>query len=101
MLAVLRQLDRRNTELVPEPHWYLQAVGVEPASQGKGIGSALVRAGMRRADRDNTLVYLETETESNVAYYEHLGFAVVEQIVATGLNLPIWLMIRRPPTAKP
>lgn len=95
MIAVLRQLDQRRKELMPEPHWYLQAIGVEPEHQGTGFGSALVRAGISRADRDKTPIYLETETEANVAYYEHLGFGVVERTIATGLNLPIWLLTRR------
>lgn len=94
MIAVLRQGDQRREELMPKPHWYLEAIGVEPEHQGAGFGSALVRAGMARADRDKTPVYLETEAAGNVAYYEHLGFDVVERIVATGLNLPLWLMIR-------
>jgi ribosomal protein S18 acetylase RimI-like enzyme len=97
MMAVLRQMDQRRKELMPRPHWYLEAIGVEPQHQGAGFGSALVRAGMRRADWDKTPVYLETETEGNVGYYEHLGFEVVEQTIATGLNLPLWLMIRPQP----
>ncbi len=94
MMAVLRQGDERRSELMPRPHWYLEAIGVEPQHQGAGFGSALVRAGMQGADRDETPVNLETETEGNVGFYQHLGFEVVEQIVAAGVNLPLWLMIR-------
>ena len=54
---------------------------------------------MCRANRDKTPVYLETETEGNVGYYERLGFEVVEQTISTGLNLPIWLMMRPQPAA--
>lgn len=97
MLAVLRQLEERKKALMPNPHWYLSAVGVSPDRQGEGLGSALVRSGLRRADDDNVLVYLETETEDNVRFYEHLGFDVVEQITATALDLPVWLMTRPPP----
>lgn len=79
---------------MPNPHWYLEAIGVDPEREGRGFGSALVRAGMQRADRDQTPVYLETETERNVRFYEHLGFEVVEQTSAAGLNLPLWLMVR-------
>lgn len=101
MMAVLRQLDEKRKKLLPEPHWYLTAVGVEPEHQGSGLGSALVEAGMSRADHDQSLIYLETETEGNVGYYEHLGFEVVDEIIAAGLGLPLWLMIRRPETARP
>ncbi len=94
MMAVLRQGEERRKELMPRPHWYLEAIGVDPQHQGAGFGSGLVRAGVRRADRDHTPVYLETETEGNVGFYEHLGFEVVEQAVAAGLDLPLWLMVR-------
>lgn len=94
MMAVLRQGDQRRKELMPIPHWYLEAIGVDPEHQGAGFGTALVRAGIQRADRDQTPIYLETETEGNVRFYEHLGFDVVEQTVASGLNLPLWLMAR-------
>ena len=94
LMAVLRQGDQRRKEHMPGPHWYLEAIGVDPEHQGVGFGSALVRAGMRRADRDGMPIYLETETEGNVRFYEHLGFDVVEQTVAAGLSLPLWLMVR-------
>ena len=99
MMAVLRQLDQRRRQLMAEPHWYLTAIGVEPEHRGEGFGSALVRSGMTRSDREGTPIYLETETQDNVGYYQHLGFDVIEQTVATGLGLPVWLMIRHPGTS--
>lgn len=98
MLPVLRQLKERSKVLMPDPHWYLSAIGVSPESQGEGLGSALVRSGLSKADAANVAVYLETETEANVGFYQHLGFGVVEQITAAGLDLPLWLMAR-PPSA--
>ena len=86
---------------MPEPHWYLPAIGVEPEHQDRGLGSALMRAGIRRADRDGKPIYLETETEGNVGYYEHLGFEVVEEMNATGVDLPLWLMSRRLSAPRP
>lgn len=99
MMAVLRQLDQRRKQLMAGPHWYLTAIGVEPERQGQGFGSALVRSGMTRADREVAPIYLETETQDNVGYYQHLGFDVIEQTVARGLGLPIWLMIYHPGTS--
>ncbi len=98
MLAVLGQLEERKKALMPNPHWYLSAIGVSPERQGEGLGSALVRSGLSKADDDNVSVYLETETEDNVGFYEHLGFEVVEQITAAGLDLPLWLLTRPPLT---
>jgi ribosomal protein S18 acetylase RimI-like enzyme len=100
MMAVLRQFGKRKKALMPDPHWYLAAIGVDPERQGEGLGSTLVQAGIRRADQENTSVYLETETEGNVGLYQHLGFDVIEQVTATGLCLPVWLMMRRPPSLR-
>jgi ribosomal protein S18 acetylase RimI-like enzyme len=96
LLAMVTLLDRRHAALVPEPHWYLWVVGVEPHLHGQGLGTLLVRDGLARADRDGTPVYLETETAGNVGYYEGLGFMVVEELVAPGIGVPLWLMVHRP-----
>ena len=94
MLAVLQQFDHRRKHLMPSAHWYLSAVGVDPARHGEGLGSALVRCGIARSDRDGRPIYLETETEANVQFYQRLGFEVLEETVATGLELPVWLLSR-------
>jgi len=92
MMSFLRQVDGRKKELMPQPHWYLSAIGVDPDRQGSGLGSTLVKAGMERARQAGKSVYLETETPGNVAFYERLGFRVVEEIEAVGIGVPIWLM---------
>ena len=101
MLAVLRQLEGRKKALMTQAHWYLSAIGVDPEHQGQGLGTSLVRAGIERANNDDTAMYLETETAANVAFYQHLGFEVLEEIVAVGLDLPVWLMRRPRPSARP
>ncbi len=42
-----------------EPHWYLPLIGVDPAQQNKGYGSALMRHALIPCDRDNKLAYLD------------------------------------------
>ena len=92
-LPTLTMLDKRRQALVDVPHWYLQAIGVDPAHHGKGFGTALVGEGLARARRDAAPVYLETEMESNVAFYERLGFRVLEKHEVDLLDgLPVWLM---------
>jgi len=63
-----------------EPAWFLQFVGVDPARQGGGIGSALLRDGLRRADAAGEAAYLEATSELNRALYERHGFRCIEEI---------------------
>lgn len=63
-----------------EPVLYLGTLTVAPSAQGRGVGSALLRSGLERADREGWPVYLETATERNVAFYERNGFRVTGTI---------------------
>ena len=63
-----------------EPHWYLPIIGVEPAYQGNGLGSALLRHGLERCDRDCTPAYLEATRSENIRLYERHGFKPLEPI---------------------
>jgi GNAT superfamily N-acetyltransferase len=57
-----------------EPFWYLHYVGCEPGKQRKGLGAAVVRAGLARAGGHPC--YLETADPNNLSFYERLGFRV-------------------------
>ena len=59
-----------------EPHWYLAVLGVHPDWQGMGVGAALLRSGLGRADADRSPAYLETSKESNEEIYSHFGFEI-------------------------
>jgi ribosomal protein S18 acetylase RimI-like enzyme len=62
-----------------DPHWYLAMLGTDPQAQGKGVGSALVRSGLERCDRDGEHAYLEC-LEPLVPYYEGFGFEITGKI---------------------
>lgn len=96
LMSLFRTLGRRRKIHAPEPHWYLAVLGVDPARQGEGLGSLLVREGVQRAEAAGVRTYLETESAANVAFYERLGFRVVEAIRIKRLGLPMWLMVRDP-----
>ena len=75
---------------------YVTVVGVAPEHQGQGIGRQLMTSLAGASDRSGLPVYLETETEGNVRFYERFGFAVVETITLPLVELPTWLMVREP-----
>lgn len=89
-------MDKIHKRGVPEPHWYLMLVGVDPELQGRGVGSALVKEGLIQADRGGFPCYLETSEKRNLAFYERHGFFVLEETVL-GKGGPVaWAMRREP-----
>ena len=99
LTATMRQFDDMHRQQMPDPHWYLMALGVDPESQGCGYGTALAAKGIDRANRDNRPIYLETETDANASFYERLGFETLDEIMIEAIGMPFSLMIRRPDPA--
>ncbi len=83
------EIDRRET-MRGKSYLYLQIIGVAPAFQGKGFAGRLLRALIEKSAQTGVVLYLETETESNVSMYEHLGFTVIKKITLPIVNLPMW-----------
>lgn len=78
----------------PFPHLYLQMLGIDPAHQGKGYSSLLLRAMFARIDKEGLPCFLETQAEKNVPLFRHLGFRVVEEGIVPGSNVSSWAMLR-------
>ncbi len=89
-------MEKIHKKYMPEPHWYLLIVGVDPELQGKGHGGALVAEGLERADGVNAPCYLETSEERNLAFYERQGFKVVDTAPLGKDGPPGWGMRREP-----
>lgn len=78
-----------------EAHWYLPAMGVDPRYQGKGYGSALLRAGLAACDAAQVPAYLESTNPANVPFYGRSGFEVIGEI-RSGSAPVVTRMLRRP-----
>jgi GNAT superfamily N-acetyltransferase len=61
-----------------QPVWLLDSLAVEPAAQGRGLGRALVAAGLASARADGISAFLSTGTERNVEIYGRFGFRLAE-----------------------
>ena len=93
--AALNYMDEIHKRLVPGPHWYLWALGVEPGKHGQGIGSRLLQPVLARASQEGLPCYLETEAEANVAFYQKHGFRVMSDGQVPGPGYRIWTMLRQ------
>jgi GNAT superfamily N-acetyltransferase len=78
-----------------EPAWYLNFMGVEPAGQGRGMGSALLEEVLVRADRDGEAACLDATSTLNRRLYERHGFATTAELAVPG-GPPLWQMWREP-----
>jgi len=91
-LSVMKQIEALHRQLMPHPHWYLWALGVDLEHQGQGIGKSLLGPGMVRAQEDGIPCYLETETEGNVAFYCKQGFDVLHEVEFLETGFKLWFM---------
>jgi GNAT superfamily N-acetyltransferase len=57
-----------------DPHWYLFAIGVDPAHQGSGVAGMLLRSRLTHCDQTGEPAYLESSKLANVPLYQHFGF---------------------------
>lgn len=80
--------------------WFLPLIGVDPAAQGRGLGSALLRHGLAACDRDGLLAYLDATSPRNRALYERHGFRVIG-VIQAGSSAPMWAMLREPGSGNP
>jgi ribosomal protein S18 acetylase RimI-like enzyme len=80
---------------MPEPHWHVGPVGVEPRFQGRGIGEALMRELLGIMDAEGSASWGETDTEANVRFYQALGWELVKAIQVVGI--PLWFLQRSGP----
>jgi ribosomal protein S18 acetylase RimI-like enzyme len=78
------------------PVWYLQALGVHPDAQRRGVGAALLAAGLAMVDTDNQLCHLHTSDPANVEYYRRWGFELTQPAFAAGSNGPTYYGMTRP-----
>jgi GNAT superfamily N-acetyltransferase len=92
MFSMFEQMDALHPW---EAHWHLPLIGVDPAHQGKGIGSALLRHNLNVCDGQNVSVYLEATSPRNLPLYERHGFEVIGSIQVAD-SPQIIPMLRKP-----
>jgi ribosomal protein S18 acetylase RimI-like enzyme len=91
LAPMMEDMERFHTK---EPHWYLPMIGVDPAHQGQGVGSALLRHTLALCDADGAAAYLESSSPKNVPLYQRHGFDVVGEIQHA--DSPVFYPMLRP-----
>ena len=87
--------ERMNSSHPSEPHWYLPMIGVDPAKQGNGYGSALMKHALARCDSESKLAYLESSSPRSIPLYRRHGFELLGTI-QVGSSPPLFPMMRKP-----
>jgi len=87
-------IEKVHVEIISDEHWYLNELGVDPAFQGKGFGSSLMRYMLKKIDDQGLPVYLETSLEKNVRYYEKFGFKLIKEALIPETDVNQWFMLR-------
>ena len=87
--------ERMNSSHPSEPHWYLPMIGVDPAKQDNGYGSALMKHALARCDGEGKLAYLESSSPRSIPLYRRHGFELLGTI-QVGSSPPLFPMMRKP-----
>lgn len=105
-LESMAVVPKRREEVMSDAQnrWiYIQSIGVRKSGQGKGIGKRMLNVAIAAADKLEVPIFLETESEGNVAMYRHFGFENAEtlELSADGdtsddAKFTMWLMRKEP-----
>ncbi|MFA9559976.1 GNAT family N-acetyltransferase [Evansella sp. AB-rgal1] len=90
VLRFLTKYQKQTFSSAPnEPHYYLTMIGVEPVSQGKGIGSKVLREvhNIAESSQPSYPIALDTENRENVDYYRSFGYELKETIIIDGIKV--------------
>jgi GNAT superfamily N-acetyltransferase len=66
-----------------EPCWYLNFMGIDPAAQGQGLGSALLASALGQADQEGMPAYLEASSPQNRKLYERHGYETMGELIVS------------------
>lgn len=92
LFTVLGTMDRIEKVHPKREHYYLQTIGTDPAKQGKGFASAIMRRQLAASDAAGLPCYLESSKDTNIPIYRSFGFETTGEIrIPDGPTLwPMW-----------
>lgn len=81
--AVLKREAMIKSNHPASPIAYLWFIGVNPQTQGKGIGSTFIQEVIRECEKKQRPIYLETSMERNLPFYKKFGFEIFQSLELT------------------
>ena len=100
MVAAMTENKAKQKEMDCAGCDHLLYLATAPTRQGQGLGSRLLQAGIKRADRRGNDCYLEASAPGNVRLYQRNGFEIIAVHHIDGGNWPPITLMRRRCTAK-
>jgi len=86
--------DLKKANKFSSPHFYINALAINPQNQGKGIGGAILSHIHQMSEQhpDSQGVALDTQTERNVGYYQRFAYTISNTVELEDVNN--WFMFR-------
>lgn len=81
---------------IKSPHWYLLSLSVQPALQGKSLGSKMLKPMLEYFDNTKQSCYLETHNQKNIPFYEKNGFKMMSITKLPKSDTNHYSMLRNP-----
>ena len=95
-INVCARLKAIHGRLAVGRHWYIMSLGINPSKLGNAIAADLVRPLLSRADADGVPCYLEVFRQTDLPFYERLGFRIEGAGRIPGGRGDFWAMLRLP-----
>mmetsp|Transcript_116928 Transcript_116928/g.206850 ORF Transcript_116928/g.206850 Transcript_116928/m.206850 type:complete len:264 (+) Transcript_116928:84-875(+) len=77
--SALGMVEEIHKKYASKPHIYVNTVAVDPAQQGQGLCSPLMRLVSKLADEKGLMCFLQAAGEKNPAIYQRYGYEIVGQ----------------------
>lgn len=94
ILKIVKCMDEIKKRYVKGDCWYILAFATQPETQGKSVGSNLIKRFIAFLDANNQDCYLETLMEKNVRIYDHLGFDLLNVTEVPEMDVTVYSMKR-------
>lgn len=88
----MKAMDKLHVE---GPHWFVRELGVRRGFHGRGIGGKLLGIIIEQSQQDGHPIYLDTQTETNVYFYQRNGFEVTGVLHPRPDGPPSWGLLRQ------